>query len=334
MTYPLEYGKTVSQLQRTIPGQRRVVDFNQQFKYFFSGCGAMNIGNALKAMSRFVVFNQASKFMATDNGKTSAPRVVIAGAMTGFVESLWIIPFENIKTTMIENSRILSKNEQIALLSKKINSATGPIVKQPVKQTVTKKKSFAELSNLNKSDKTFHNKQAESLQNHPKIIAKAKWDKSPSSNFFQTLLEIYETRGFRGFVQGTFPTLLRQCSTSAVSFTTYTTFRQFFASPNGELNSYMAFASGILSSVFVVALTQPIDVIKTRMQSRETFYMYKSSLNCAYRIFVEEGVRTFWAGWVPRLLKVGTSGGIAFAIYQHVENKMTLILKEKPFQNN
>ncbi|ODV73766.1 mitochondrial carrier, partial [Cyberlindnera jadinii NRRL Y-1542] len=282
LTYPFEFAKTVSQLTRRIPNSKGVLpslELHHQFKHYFAGCGALNVGNALKSGSRFMVFNWASKFMASDTGKTSAPRLVIAGAMTGFVESLWIIPFENIKTTMIESALITSAH----------------------------------------------------LSNHPMVVAKRKWDKNPPANFLQATQEIYQTRGFRGFVQGTVPTLLRQCTNSAVRFGTYTWLRSLFGH-SGEMNTYLTFTIGVTSSVVVVAVTQPIDVIKTRMQSRETFYLYKNSLNCAYRIFVEEGVKAFWAGWFPRLLKVGTSGGVAFTVYQHVENQITRALKEKPFQ--
>lgn len=282
-----------------------------QFKHYFAGCGALNFGNALKSGSRFLVFNQASKFMATENGKTSAPRLVIAGAITGFIESLWIIPFENIKTTMIEGALILSSREK------------G--LKDPETRTLQPD------STTTGGKKMFHKSISSDLANHPMIIAKRKWDKNPPSNFLQAVQEIYQTRGMRGFVQGTVPTLLRQCLNSAARFGTYTWLRSFF-SRGGEVNTYLSFAMGVTSSVVVVAVTQPIDVIKTRMQSRETFYIYKNSLNCAYRIFVEEGTRAFWAGWFPRLLKVGTSGGVAFAVYQHVENQITRALKEKPFQ--
>lgn len=312
LTYPFEFAKTVSQLNRRVPDAKGKVPSPQlphHFKSYFSGCGALNAGNALKSGSRFLVFNAASKFMATDNGKTSAPRLVIAGAMTGFVESLWIIPFENIKTTMIESTLILDAREKAA------ETKMDP----------------AKLAKPEGSKKLFHKSISSELANHPMVIAKRKWDKTPASNFHQAVQEIYQTRGLRGFLQGTVPTLVRQCSNSAVRFGTYTWLRSLF-SRGGEMNHYLTFAVGVTSSVMVVAVTQPIDVVKTRMQSRETYYLYRNSFNCAYRIFVQEGVRAFWAGWVPRLLKVGTSGGVAFTVYQHVENQITRALKEKPFQ--
>ncbi|CCH44159.1 Calcium-binding mitochondrial carrier protein [Wickerhamomyces ciferrii] len=343
-TYPFEYLKVVTQLHRNLPGAKQAELFHQ-FKFYFSGCGALNIGNALKSGSRFMIFNSASKFMSTENGKTSAPRLVVAGAMTGFIESLWIIPFENLKTTMIENSlhyskiqvkeyeanEKLKKNGKVNNNNEKQNSKSiksdskpsqqqKPTIKSPIKQTSIPKK-------------TFHNPATTaSATLHPYILAKQKWDKLPSSNILSAMSEIYQTRGIRGFLQGSIPTLIRQCTNSGVRFGTYTSLRQIFQPHGGELNSYLAFSIGVVSSVAVVAVTQPIDVIKTRMQSRETYYTYTNALNCAYRIFVEEGVKTFWSGWTFRLLKVGTSGGVSFTVYQYVENVITRALKEQPFQ--
>ncbi|KAH3672179.1 hypothetical protein WICMUC_004408 [Wickerhamomyces mucosus] len=307
LTYPFEYIKTVQQLHRKVPDfsgrlPQNVDILGSQFKSIFAGSFALNVGNALKSSSRFIVFNYASKFMSTENGKTSAPRLVIAGAMTGFIEALWIIPFENIKTLMIENSVRVNQKLQEQELPKE----------PPIK-------------------KTFH-KATNAFENHPFVKAKKYYDLHPAVTSLDAIKEIYTTKGFRGFFQGLSPTLIRQVSNSAVRFGTYTSLRQLFVPNGSEVNTYLSFTLGIISSVMVVAVTQPIDIVKTRMQSRETPYLYKNSLNCAYRIFVEEGVRVFWNGWFPRLLKVSTSGGIAFAVYQNVENQMTKTLKENPFK--
>ena len=61
-------------------------------------------------------------------------------------------------------------------------------------------------------------------------------------------------------------------------------------------------------------VTQPLDVIKTRMQSLEAKRDYKNSFICASRIFRDEGVLTFWSGAVPRLARLILSGGIVFTM--------------------
>ena len=50
------------------------------------------------------------------------------------------------------------------------------------------------------------------------------------------------------------------------------------------------------------------------MQSIEARSLYKNSLDCAARIFKEEGLLAFWAGAVPRLGRLILSGGIVFTM--------------------
>ena len=55
-------------------------------------------------------------------------------------------------------------------------------------------------------------------------------------------------------------------------------------------------------------------LISNSMQSIEARSLYKNSLDCAARIFKEEGLLTFWAGAVPRLGRLVLSGGIVFTM--------------------
>jgi solute carrier family 25 citrate transporter 1 len=71
----------------------------------------------------------------------------------------------------------------------------------------------------------------------------------------------------------------------------------------------------------------PIDTVKTRMQSLEARKEYKNSFDCAAKIFKHEGVRTFWAGALPRLGRLMLSGGIVFTMY---EKTMELLDRADP----
>ena len=51
------------------------------------------------------------------------------------------------------------------------------------------------------------------------------------------------------------------------------------------------------------------------MQSIEARKEYKNSLQCAAKIFKDEGILTFWSGAVPRLARLVLSGGIVFTMY-------------------
>ena len=73
---------------------------------------------------------------------------------------------------------------------------------------------------------------------------------------------------------------------------------------------------GGVAGLITVYVTQPLDTIKTRMQSIEARALYGNSFRCASIIFRQEGVLTFWSGALPRLARLIMSGGIVFTMYE------------------
>jgi solute carrier family 25 citrate transporter 1 len=77
--------------------------------------------------------------------------------------------------------------------------------------------------------------------------------------------------------------------------------------------------------------TQPLDTIKTRMQSIESKKNYKNSFACATSIFKNEGILTFWSGAVPRLARLVLSGGIVFTMYEKSMDAMDRLDPERKY---
>ena len=130
---------------------------------------------------------------------------------------------------------------------------------------------------------------------------------------------IWQTKGLRGFFQGFAPTTARQAANSATRFGTYTSLRQLaesYTRPGEKLGTLSTFALGGAAGLVTVYVTQPLDTIKTRMQSIEAKTMYRNSVNCAVTIWKKEGVLTFWSGALPRLVRLVLSGGIVFTMYE------------------
>ena len=138
--------------------------------------------------------------------------------------------------------------------------------------------------------------------------------------FLHGTAHIFRTRGVAGFFQGFIPTTARQSANSATRFSAYTTLKQFVAessyvAPGEKLGTLSTFALGGVAGLITVYVTQPLDTIKTRMQSIEARKEYRNSFVCVERIFREEGIRVFWSGAVPRLARLVLSGGIVFTMY-------------------
>ncbi|KAI9785857.1 MAG: hypothetical protein M1816_008184 [Peltula sp. TS41687] len=130
---------------------------------------------------------------------------------------------------------------------------------------------------------------------------------------------IAQERGLRGFFQGFVPTTARQAANSATRFWSYTTLKQLaqgYTAPGEKLGAISTFGIGGLAGLFTVCVTQPLDTIKTRMQSIDARREYKNSFACAAKIFRDEGLSTFWSGALPRLVRLTLSGAIVFTMYE------------------
>lgn len=141
---------------------------------------------------------------------------------------------------------------------------------------------------------------------------------------------IARERGIRGFFQGFVPTTARQAANSATRFGSYNFFKQMaesYTAPGEKLGAVGTFAMGGLAGLVTVYVTQPLDTVKTRMQSIEARQLYGNTFRCAALIFKQEGVLTFWSGALPRLARLVMSGGIVFTMY---EKSMDLMDKLDP----
>jgi solute carrier family 25 citrate transporter 1 len=137
--------------------------------------------------------------------------------------------------------------------------------------------------------------------------------------FLHAVPIIARERGIRGFFQGFVPTTARQAANSATRFGSYTFLKQLaqsYTAPGEKLGTAATFGIGGIAGLITVYVTQPLDTIKTRMQSIEARKSYRNSFHCASLIFKNEGIFTFWSGALPRLVRLMLSGGIVFTMYE------------------
>ncbi|QIX00138.1 hypothetical protein AMS68_005655 [Peltaster fructicola] len=130
---------------------------------------------------------------------------------------------------------------------------------------------------------------------------------------------IFREQGIRGFFKGFVPTTARQAANSAVRFSSYTSLKQLaqsYVAPGEKLGTISTFAIGGMAGTITVFATQPIDTVKTRMQSIESKHLYKNSIDCGAKIVRQEGFFKLWSGAVPRLGRLVFSGGIVFTMYE------------------
>jgi solute carrier family 25 citrate transporter 1 len=83
------------------------------------------------------------------------------------------------------------------------------------------------------------------------------------------------------------------------------------------------FVAGIIAGFASVLLTQPIDVVKTKMQGIHSD-RYVGSAQCLSQVYHTQGVHALYAGVLPRLVRVSIGAGITFSAYPVVKQWLRL----------
>ena len=84
------------------------------------------------------------------------------------------------------------------------------------------------------------------------------------------------------------------------------------------LESVHHFALGSLAGAFGAFVVYPIDLVKTRMQNQRSQrvgeLLYKNSIDCAKKIFRNEGFKGLYAGVLPQLIGVAPEKAIKLTV--------------------
>jgi len=138
---------------------------------------------------------------------------------------------------------------------------------------------------------------------------------------------LYRDHGIGGFYSGWFPGLAGKIPSYALTWTLFQQFKEAHRSiykrdANDVENSIM----GCVASATTVCIMIPLDTIKTRLVTQvsgpSTADAYKGIVDCAIRVYREEGMRTFYRGLAPRLISVVPMIGIQFGVYEFMKKAM------------
>ncbi|GKY96845.1 hypothetical protein MPSEU_000643600 [Mayamaea pseudoterrestris] len=97
------------------------------------------------------------------------------------------------------------------------------------------------------------------------------------------------------------------------------------------LDTYLRFvASGAICCSGVHLLLTPIDVLKTKVQTDPV--KYPGVVKAFQRISQEEGVGTFFTGWVPTFLGFFVWGGVSYALTEFLRRALTVVFADNATQ--
>ncbi|KAK9301821.1 hypothetical protein QLX08_006007 [Tetragonisca angustula] len=124
--------------------------------------------------------------------------------------------------------------------------------------------------------------------------------------------------GLFGLYKGARACFLRDIPFSAIYFPMYAHTKTRLADEGGYNTPLSLLVSGAIAGVPAAALVTPADVIKTRLQvvARRGQTTYSGLLDCAKKIYKEEGVRAFWKGATARVFRSSPQFGVTLFTYE------------------
>ena len=147
-------------------------------------------------------------------------------------------------------------------------------------------------------------------------------------NAFHAVRTVAGNEGVGALYQGGALTALRQGTNQAVNFTVYTMVKDVALKlhpQRKELPSYQTGVIGLFSGAMGPLCNAPIDTIKTRMQqstrSKDQSGLQKV-VSIAASTLKNEGVRAFYKGLTPRIVRVAPGQAVSFTVYEFLKKKI------------
>ncbi|XP_060519367.1 mitochondrial adenyl nucleotide antiporter SLC25A25 isoform X2 [Cylas formicarius] len=126
--------------------------------------------------------------------------------------------------------------------------------------------------------------------------------------------------GVAGLWRGNGINVLKIAPESAIKFAAYEQVKRLIKGDSPTLSIYERFFAGAIAGGISQTAIYPLEVLKTRLALRKTG-QYRSIADAAYKIYVSEGVRSFYRGYTPNILGIIPYAGIDLAVYETLKKK-------------
>jgi len=149
-----------------------------------------------------------------------------------------------------------------------------------------------------------------------KFIADQRSGNPQYRGFYHGVRSIVRAEGLMGCYRGVTATMIKQGSNQAIRFYVMETLKDVYRGGDSSVavpKLLVGCMGGVAGAASVLA-NNPIDVVKTRMQSLEAA-KYRNTWHCARQVLVHEGPKAFYKGTVPRMSRVVLDVAIVFMIY-------------------
>ncbi|XP_044766770.1 calcium-binding mitochondrial carrier protein SCaMC-2-B isoform X3 [Coccinella septempunctata] len=122
--------------------------------------------------------------------------------------------------------------------------------------------------------------------------------------------------GIKGLWRGNGINVLKIAPETAIKFASYEQVKRLIKGDSKEnLGIYERFIAGALAGGISQTAIYPMEVLKTRLALRKTG-QYKSIADAAFKIYTNEGPKSFYRGYIPNILGIIPYAGIDLAVYE------------------
>ena len=118
--------------------------------------------------------------------------------------------------------------------------------------------------------------------------------------------------------RGARPTMARACLFHAGQLAVYPEAKKSIHKTTSLTGIPLQLGSSLVSGVAAVALSCPVDVLKTRIQNSLARGQYAGMKDCLHKTVATEGVRALWKGSIPSLVRMAPQSMISFLVLENV----------------
>lgn len=133
---------------------------------------------------------------------------------------------------------------------------------------------------------------------------------------FEILQKGYRKNGILSWWRGNSATMVRIVPYAAIQFTAHEHLKKILGASRSEvLPPGKRFLAGSLAGATAASCTYPLDMVRARMAVAAKDH-YKNLRGAFVSIYKEEGMRTFYNGFIPTILGIMPYAGISFFVYE------------------
>lgn len=134
--------------------------------------------------------------------------------------------------------------------------------------------------------------------------------------------KVIQEEGVGGLFKGLGPGLLRQASYSSIRMGVYEPIRNAVAGDSKEPSFWKKVLAGGSAGAIGIAIANPTDLIKIRMQADRTGTRYRGTIDAFRSIIKNEGVLRLWTGVGPAIQRAFVVNAAELATYDQSKSML------------